>query len=142
MTDSSFLGAGWSFPPTFELGTYQLNMTHKENNINQSIRVILNTAQGERSLMPLFGSPLRNYLFKTFDAALQQEIIDVVKSTLLNYEPRITVDEVTLEILNEERTSVAIHIAYTIKKTNSRHNHVFPFIQNEATNIMINDGGL
>jgi len=142
MTDSSFLGSGWSFPPTFEIGQYQLNMTHKQHNIDQSIDLILHTPQGERSLMPLFGSALRDCLFKKMDALLKTEIIDAVKTALLNYEPRITVDHVVLEDLGEGQSGVAIQIHYTVKKTNSRHNHVFPFIQNEATNLMINDGGL
>lgn len=142
MTNSSFLGSGWSFPPTFEIGNYQLNMTHKEKNINQSIDIILQTRQGERSMMPLFGSALSNFLFKKLDASLQTEIIDSVKQTLLNYEPRITVDQVALELFEGEQTGIAIHIGYTIIKTNSRHNHVFPFVQNEATNVIMNDGGL
>lgn len=142
MTDSSFLGSGWSFPPTFEIGNYQLNMTHKQHNINQSIDIILQTAHGERSLMPLFGSPLHSFLFKNLDVSLQNEIIDAVKSALLDYEPRITVDNIALEVMTGERSGVAIHILYTVKTTNSRYNHVFPFVQNEATNVMINKGGL
>lgn len=142
MTDSSFLGTGWSFPPTFEIGDYQLQMTHREQNINQSIDLILQTHQGERSLMPLFGSGLRGYVFKKMDAMLKTEIIDSVKSTLLDWEPRITVDHVWLQELDNGQSGVAIHIDYTVRKTNSRHNHVYPFIQNEATNLVMNSGGL
>ena len=141
MSDSSFLGSGWSFPPTFELGTYQLNMTHKEHNINQSIHLILNTAQGERSLMPQFGYPLHRYVFQTLDMSLQHQIIDAVKTMLLNHEPRISVNEVKLDV-SEDRTTISIQIAYTIRTTNSRHNYVYPFILNEASNVMINQGGL
>ena len=142
MNDSSFLGSGWSFPPTFEVGNYQLNMSHKQNNINQSIDIILQTPQGERSIMPLFGSTLHSFLFKNMTTLLQNEIIDAVKSALLDYEPRITVDNVVLEVISGEQYGVAIQIYYTVKKTNSRYNHVYPFIQNEATNVVINDGGL
>jgi hypothetical protein len=142
MEDSSFLGSGWSFPPTFEIGNYQLNMTHKDDNIKQSIDIILQTQQGERSLMPLFGSTLHSFLFKNMNASLQSEIIDAVKSALLDYEPRINVDNVALDVLAGERSGVAIQIDYTIKKTNSRHNHVYPFVQNDATNVIINEGGL
>jgi uncharacterized protein len=142
MTDSSFLGSGWSFPPTFEIGNYQLNMTHKQHNINQSIDIILQTYQGERSLMPYFGSGLRSFLFKNMDVLLQNEIIETVKSALLDYEPRITVEKVVLDMLTEGRSGVAINIFYTVKTTNSRFNHVFPFVQNEPTNVLINKGGL
>lgn len=141
MTDSNFLGSGWSFPPTFEVGNFQLNMTHKDSNINQSIDIILQTQQGERSLMPLFGSGLRSFLFKTMDVSLQNEIINSVKLSLLNYEPRITVDHVSIEVIEGETSGVALQIHYTVKTTNSRHNHVFPFIQSDATNVMVSDGG-
>ncbi len=142
MNDASFLGSGWSFPPTFEVGNYRLNMTHKDDNINQSIDIILQTRQGERSMMPLFGSPLHRFLFKKMSASLQSEIIDAVKSALLNDEPRITVDNVALAELGEGQSGLAIQIYYTVKKTNSRHNHVFPFVHNDATNVIINNGGL
>lgn len=142
MSESSFWGSGWSFPPTFEVGNYQLNMSHKQHNINQSIDIILQTNQGERSLMPLFGSPLRSFLFRNLDVPLQNEIIDAVKAALLDYEPRITVDNVVLEALPEGRSGVAICIFYTVKTTNSRYNYVFPFVHNDATNLSINTGGL
>ncbi|MDD5754255.1 MAG: GPW/gp25 family protein, partial [Methylococcales bacterium] len=122
MSNPSFLGTGWSFPPTFEVGNYHLNMTHKQHNINQSIDLILQTNQGERSLMPQFGSPLRSFLFRHLDAPLQNEIIDAVKSALLDYEPRITVDNVGLELLTGDQSGVAIYIDYTVKMTNSRFN--------------------
>ncbi|MFI3119457.1 MAG: GPW/gp25 family protein [Methylococcaceae bacterium] len=142
MEDSSFLGTGWSFPPTFEIGDYQLNMSHSQHNINQSIDTILQTPRGERSLMPLFGSTLHTFLFRNMNASLQSEIIDAVESALLDYEPRITVDNVALETFDGERSGVAIHIDYTVRKTNTRYNYVYPFIQNEATNMVISNGGL
>lgn len=142
MEDSSFLGTGWSFPPTFEVGNYQLTMSHSQNNINQAIDTILQTPRGERSMMPLFGSTLHTFIFKNMNATLQSEIIDAVKSALLEFEPRITVDNVMLETFTGELSGVAIHISYTVRKTNTRYNHVYPFIQNEATNMVISNGGL
>jgi phage baseplate assembly protein W len=142
MSDSSFLGTGWSFPPTFEVNNYRLNMTHKQDNISQSIDLILQTNQGERSLMPQFGSSLRSFLFRPFDAPLQNEIIAAVKSALLEYEPRIIVNNVILEPLTGNLSGVAIYIDYTLKITNSRFNHVYPFVLNDATNLVTNAGKL
>lgn len=62
MSDSSFLGSGWSFPPTFEIGNYQLNMTHKEHNINQSIDLILQTQQGVRNVKNCISTLSKNRL--------------------------------------------------------------------------------
>jgi hypothetical protein len=60
---AGFLGSGWSYPPTFTVGNFQLNMALKRDNINQSIDVILQTRHGERSLNPGFGSSLHSFFF-------------------------------------------------------------------------------
>lgn len=133
-TDSSFLGSGWSFPPVFDNATHEVHLTHGEANINQSINVLLQTARGSRSMLPDYGSNLSSVLFRRFDATLQGEIIDMVKLTLLNGEPRIAVDFVTVSH-NPPEGIINITVGYQIKLTNTRHNHVFPFSLTEATNL-------
>ena len=134
-SENSFLGCGWSFPPTFEVGNHQLKVTHGIENINDSIDIILMSNYGERSLNESFGTDLRRFFFKEMDGNLQGEIKHAVETALLDYEPRIIVDLV--EVVFEDRSNglVEIHIAYTIAKTNARHNHVFPFYIKEGTNL-------
>ena len=110
---------------------------HKEANINQSIDIILSTLRGERSVMPAFGSNLRAYLFENMDETTQGEIIESVESVLLDYEPRISVDEVNVVIHGKTEPIVEVIISYTVRKTNSRHNHVYPFAVNEANNLQL-----
>ena len=133
--DSYFWGSGWSFPPTFDLGNCQLQLVHDEANINQSIDIILNTLRGERSLQPDFGSDVHSYVFSSIDENVKGEIALSVEQTLLDHEPRIDVEKVSVEIEGDTELTAMVNIAYSIRLTNSRHNHVFPFSVSEGSNL-------
>lgn len=135
MEEYHFWGAGWSFPPVFQAGNKQLVLREKEENINQSIEVVLKTMQGERNFYPQFGSGLRQFLFRDMNESLIGEIRDEVKQTLVRYEPRISLDEVQVDFSKKLPGYAEIKIFYTVRKTNTRHNHVFPFSMREGTNL-------
>jgi phage baseplate assembly protein W len=133
-TDSSFLGTGWAFPPAFDNANHLVQMTHGVSNINQSIDVLLKTAQGSRSMLPDYGCNLSSFLFQRLDATLEGQIVQMVKQTLLNSEPRIVVEAVAVSQAAEVG-AITITINYQLKLTNTRHNYVFPFSLIEATNL-------
>ena len=62
--EHNFLGSGWAFPVTFSAGNSQLELTANEQNINDSIDIILLTKNGERCFEPQFGSGLQQFFFK------------------------------------------------------------------------------
>ncbi|NOU50287.1 GPW/gp25 family protein [Pseudoalteromonas sp. JBTF-M23] len=138
---SQFLGRGWQFPPTFSSVSNQVAMNEGEKNINQSIDLILKTRRGERSLLPYYGSQLSNFLFRSQDATLKEEIAKSVRYTLLNDEPRISVDDVIVSYTTGSESQVVISVVYTVKRTNTRHNHVFPFSILEGTNLAVRAQG-
>ncbi len=133
-TDHSFLGAGWAFPPAFDNANHQTRLSGGVANINQSIDVLLHTAPGSRSMLPGYGCNLPDFLFRRFDATLEGEIIQMVKTALLNFEPRIVVEQVAVAQRQLE-ACIDIVISYQIKLTNTRHNHVFPYALIEASNL-------
>lgn len=135
MNESRFLGTGWSFPPTFEQVTQGLVTSSKTDNINQSINIILQTPRASRPLQPEFGCDLQRFLFKKLTASLQEEIVQSVKTSLLNDEPRIVVDKVETKVEHDLASSITLYIYYTVKQTNSRHNYVYPFSLQEGTNL-------
>jgi phage baseplate assembly protein W len=141
MGESQFLGQGWKFPPEFSSATQQVVMNESEANINQSINLILQAHRGERSLLPHFGSDLSRFLFRNKDATLKDEIAQSVRQTLLNSEPRIHVDQVEVLFLTASEDMVVISVHYTIRQTNTRHNHVFPFSLLEGTNLTVEQKG-
>ncbi|WP_422360466.1 GPW/gp25 family protein [Reichenbachiella sp.] len=132
---NDYLGTGWAFPITFSEQTLELEMTHREQNVNDSIDIILKTNYGERCLEPQFGSGLRQFFFAQMDDTLKGEIIDMVEVSLLENEPRIDVEDIRIDFLDDDIGAINIEIDYTYTKTNTRHNHVFPFYLNEGTNL-------
>lgn len=135
--EKGFWGSGWSFPPTFNIANNQLQMTAGEENIQQSIDIILRTQRGERSFLPQWGIDLNDFLFKPLSGHLKGEICSAIKQALLNYEPRIQVLEVLIKQGENEGTRLEISIEYLIRKTNTRHNHIYPFSDIEGTNLVI-----
>ncbi|WP_299114017.1 GPW/gp25 family protein [uncultured Winogradskyella sp.] len=135
--EKEFLGSGWSFPVTFSAGNYSLNLTKYEENINESIDIILLTAMGERYMQPEFGSGLHQFFFKKMDETLKGEIKDTVMESLLNNEPRIEVLEVEVSFSDLLNGLIEILITYVFNQTNTRHNYVFPFYINEGTNLKV-----
>jgi phage baseplate assembly protein W len=134
MDDSSFLGTGWSFPPVFDRASLQLQCTSGVANIAQSIELLLNTPRGSRALLPDFGCNLSQYVFRRLDAALQEEIVQSVTTTLLNDEPRIDVEKVEVST-SADGSTMLVQISYIARSTNSRHNHVIPFAMFEGSNL-------
>lgn len=137
MNESSFFGSGWAFPPAFELGDFKMVLSHGQNNIQQSIDIILQTPLLSRSLQPDFGSNLHNFLFRVVDAGVQEEIVDAVKNALLNHEPRIAVESVKVQRVAPTDATLLINIFYIVKESNSRHNHVYPFSILEGTHLAV-----
>ncbi|RZN84055.1 MAG: phage tail protein [Winogradskyella sp.] len=133
--DNNFLGSGWAFPVVFSAGNCQLNLTQYEQNINECINIIMRTNFGERVMEPDFGSGMQAFVFEVMDETLKGEIIDTVKVTLLDNEPRISVENVDVEYESLQNGLVSVFIEYIYNKTNTRHNYVFPFHLKEATNL-------
>jgi phage baseplate assembly protein W len=133
--ERSFLGRGWSFPPTFSKSSNDVLMTSDEEDIRKSLEILLSTTIGERFLQPSYGCNLENFVFEPMNATTRTLIKITVKDAILLFEPRIkllSVDLDTLFFINEGRAD--IHVNYEIKGTNSRFNLVYPFYMNEASN--------
>lgn len=131
----SFLGTGWSFPPEFEKRGKSLRMVSNEEDIAESIRILLGTSPGERLMRPEYGCNLRKFIFERNDTALLTGINYVIDKALLNFEPRVNfIDAVLIEGNNLDGI-INIQVNYTIIITNTRHNIVFPFYLLEGTNL-------
>jgi hypothetical protein len=131
----SFLGRGWSFPPTFSKSINGVEMTSDEEDIHKSLEILLSTTIGERFLQPGYGCNLENYVFEPMNATIQTSIKITVKNAIQLFEPRIKLLSIKLDatfFINEGRAD--IHIEYEIAGTNSRFNLVYPFYMNEANN--------
>jgi phage baseplate assembly protein W len=134
VSEKSFLGRGWSFPPTFSKIASQVLMTTDEEDINKSLEILLSTTIGERFLQPLFGCNLEDYVFEAMNATTETAIKVTVKNAVLIFEPRIKL--LTIELLDDFLTEgrIDILVDYEVISTNTRFNLVYPFYLNEANN--------
>jgi uncharacterized protein len=132
--DRSFLGTGWSFPPTFRREWYGVEMLREEADVHSSIGIILATMTGERVMLPGFGCNLQPFVFEPMNVPNIAMIEKIVKDALVIHEPRIIVEELVSTPF-QEQGKLEINISYSIIVTNTRYNYVFPFYMSEATNI-------
>jgi phage baseplate assembly protein W len=134
LSERSFLGKGWGFPPTFSRQTSQLIMTADEEDINKSLEILLSTTIGERFLQPLYGCNLEDYVFETMNVSTQTSIKITVKNAILMFEPRIKL--LVIELLDDyiAEGRIDISVDYEVTNTNTRFNLVYPFYLNEANN--------
>ncbi|MCP4667850.1 MAG: GPW/gp25 family protein [Deltaproteobacteria bacterium] len=132
-TDNTFLGRGWGFPPTFNRNTGTVEMVSDEEDIVQSIQIILSTAMGERTMHPRFGCGLTDFLFEEIDQGLLGNLKSVISDAILNHEPRIDLNGVDITESEDRVGLLLISMDYTVRISNSRYNMVYPFYINEAT---------
>ncbi|HAA14273.1 MAG TPA: hypothetical protein DCE41_22300 [Cytophagales bacterium] len=135
MEEQTFLGTGWTFPPHFQQGVYQVSLCRDEQNVAQSLRILFETRLGERVLTPKFGSRLRSMVFTPTNAGFEMRLQEMIEDAILENEPRITVEEVEVVQSPEEPGRVNITVHYTIPESNNRYNFVYPFYLIEGTEL-------
>ncbi len=130
----SFLGKGWHFPPSFTDNGRDVWRVAGEEDIRQSLQIVLATKPGERVMLESFGCDLNQFVFEEIDRSLMTHLAGIVEDALLYYEPRIVVENVEVEASGAVDGVLLIHVAYRVPATNSRYNWVFPFYQQEGAN--------
>jgi phage baseplate assembly protein W len=126
-----FLGTGWNVPvETDHQGNVKL--TGSEENVKQSVRIILGTAKGERVMRPEFGCDIHDQVYSSLSPATLNRIEEGVRSALVRWEPRIDVESVDAAPDPTEPNKVRVDIEYWVESTNSRDNMVYPFYVQEG----------
>lgn len=128
----SILGTGWGFPPSFTKGGADVHLVSDEEDIIQSLQIILSTGLQERFLLEKFGSNLNAFLFEEIDQTLINIIRTTVTEAITYHEARIELDEVDISNSNETTGLLNIQVTFRIVSTNSRFNMVFPFYIDEG----------
>lgn len=133
--DKSFLGKGWSFPPEFRKEPLPAVMVTEEEDIRQSLHILLATRPGERVHRFDFGCGIYRFVQEEMTVTNRTLLRDVIFDTVLMYEPRVTLNEVTFDTERVAEGVLMIFMDYTVRRTNSRSNMVFPFYLKEGTNL-------
>ena len=132
--DKSFLGTGWSFPPTFSRTNHAVVMVKDDVDIRESLWILFSTSLGERIMLSTYGNQLWKMVFRGITTTLITQMQDLVAQAILYWEPRINVDLVRIDTDDSVNGLLLISVDYTVRKTNVRSNLVYPFYtQGEQT---------
>jgi len=132
--NKGFLGRGWKFPPTFTKGYDSAELSQFEQDIRESLNILISTLVGERVMRPDYGTNVHNLIFENLDTNTRTLVADELKKAILLHEPRIFVDKIT-PTQEELNGTLEMQIDYTIIATNTRYNVVYPFYFTEGTNL-------
>lgn len=134
--DNSFLGKGWSFPPTFnKLKSGGIEMVSNETDIKQSLEILLNTSLGERIMLPEYGCDLNFYLFESISVSKMHFLKEMIRTAIINFESRINLNDVIIDHTDYLEGIIRVKLDYTIETTNTRFNLVFPYYKIEGTDV-------
>lgn len=133
MNGREFLGRGLKFPLQVDSKTGKLALVEQEEDIREAIGIILRTGKGERVMRPEFGSNTMDYAFAPVSSSMTNSIAHELRLTLLEQEPRIREVEIRCEEMDRQNGAVIIHVGYTVRSTNNRYNHVYPFYVTEGS---------
>jgi acetyltransferase-like isoleucine patch superfamily enzyme len=91
-----------------------------EENVRDSIRIILLTNQRERLRLPEFGGNLGQFLFEPNTVTTRHQIQERISRTLAQWEPRVAVESVTVEPDPADVQSAIATIQYRLVATQAR----------------------
>lgn len=128
----SYLGNGLSFPLRVD-ARGQIALVSGNEDIEQSIRIILSTKPGERVMRPTFGCRAQELLFESRSAATVSLLQEYVYQALRIWEPRIEVRQVRVINDDDQPGTLLAEIEYEIKAVHDTRSIVYPFyIADEA----------
>lgn len=129
---NEILGKGWKFPIIMD-ATKSISESDFEDNIRESIKIILGTAKGERVMRPDFGCGIHNHVFGVINTTTTSLIKTSVEESLRTFEPRIEVTMVTVDVKELNSGKLNINIEYRVIRTNNQFNLVYPFYLTEGS---------
>ncbi|MDT0461221.1 GPW/gp25 family protein [Streptomyces sp. DSM 41527] len=121
-----FVGAGWTFPLRTDAAG-GIALARREREIEESIRLVLATAPGERPMRPEFGCAVHDMVFAPVNEATAGRIRYEVRSSLDRWEPRIEVQDVEVTPAPDDPSVLFIDVRYSVRGTNNPRSLVFPF---------------
>jgi len=123
--NSDFLGSGWYFPLCiFNEG---LALSEGDQDILQSILIILGTIPGERVMLPEFGCSINDLVFAPANSVTATLAENYVTDALQRWEPRISDIEVNTTYDSNVPSKLNVNIGYTVRRSNVTQNLVYPF---------------
>lgn len=123
---NSFLGKGWGFPPEFNHDDNPTHMSEYEEDIRQSLIILLSTRTGERIHRPDYGTELYRYQFEQLDLTMETMIKSSIEKAVLLYEPRVSLDRIEINKTKIQEGILIIELYYTIRMNSIQQELAYP----------------
>lgn len=127
-----FLGIGWSYPVATDPLSGDVALSAYERDIKEAIRIILETAPGERVMRPRFGCGIHDLVFEEMSATTLFGVEAAVRESLTLFEPRIELQDVNVDPFQATSGMLIVSITYRVRRTNQIDNLVYPFFFKEG----------
>src|SRR4051812_4557380 len=124
--NGEFLGKGFRFPVSINLNG-GVSSSALEENVRQSIFIILGTAPGERIRRPDFGCRIHDLMFAPNNPITAARAEIYCEEAIYKYEPRISSLSVRARPNPAHPNRLDLNIEFTIAEHNNKRNLVFPF---------------
>jgi len=121
-----FLGAGVAFPLGLD-SQGRIAMRQLDDQVRQSILLILRTARGERVMRPDFGAGLEQLAFTTLTGTTVALAEHQAREALVRFEPRIEVLRLVGRIDPAREGVLLLELDYRVRRTDTTFNLVYPF---------------
>ena len=122
----NIIGKGWAFPPRLDQRG-QIATVDGPTEIEQAIRIILNTSPGQRVMRPEFGCRLHELVFAPNNSRTAGLAERYVREALGRWEPRIDLEKIEVTLDERHHARLLITVIYRIKATLSSRSLVYPF---------------
>ena len=122
----AFLGSGWKFPVTVDGASGRIRMSSDEENIEDSIRIILSTRIGERVMAPEFGCRIWEHSFENIEAAALREMETEAEQALNRWEPRITEIKAKASGEKAQEGMLLLRITYRLRSSDVLYEIDYP----------------
>lgn len=128
--NKAFLGVGWAFPLGLAADR-EVEMSVYEEDVRESILIILGTRRNERVMRPDFGAGLEDFVFESISTTMIETLKRRVHEALIDWEPRIDVESVDVKP-EPPLGRLLVNLRYRIRSTNTHYNLVYPFYLQEG----------
>jgi|ERR1700716_1942728 uncharacterized protein len=126
MINSRFIGRGFGFPMRVN-ATGGIAMVTDHQELEESMRLILGTAIGERPMRPEFGCRIHDRLFDSINSSTFATVEEDVQDAIRMWDPRVNVEQVIVTRHPDLESALLIEIRYTPASVYDPRVLVFPF---------------
>jgi phage baseplate assembly protein W len=94
-------------------------MVEDQQDINQSLQILFNTATGERLMRPDYGCDLNSVMFENLCDDLLADIERKITESILRYEPRVVLTSLQVTQSEDNPSQLVVVVAYRIRGSNT-----------------------